>query len=574
MILVRQFPVPPDLLMTRGAITETTYFRRCVRRAGCTDWIGESNCIVKTVDASCNNPVCETRTISNTVTCGGQASAFYSDGLFTGITSSAHYTVQSGTFTEYTNGTAHLTASFVNGINANIILNVDVVLSGRTSTPPAGSPYFDACSNSYDTSDWYYYTDLSGTATGQDAVAGLVMTVTPAGSSFQVGTGANLREDVFGGSGWVDLVVVSQPDDTAITANENTTTDFNFSLSGGELVCPCDNVTDAGEIAGDETGCAPSYNPGPITSVALPSGGSGSLEYIWLSTTDGTLPVSQWDLIANATGSTYDPGAISETTYFIRCSRRSGCTAYVGESNVVTKTIDTCTGGGTGADLQLTQTAAQTTFSIYEHVLFTVTLTNNGPETATGITVKNVKPTGTNYGGDTPSQGTYSNWSGIWTVGDLAPNATAVLELDWFTMVNSGDIVNFAQVWTSDVDDPNSTPGNNTTNVATENDEAGITITASTNKAQVVDGIESNTLKLMPVPARDFVDAEFVHVGEGDSDIRIYDMTGKLLIEQQVYLPEGYNRVRIDTDMLPDGMYLMTILNGSEAVTAKFYKSK
>ena len=103
----------------------------------------------------------------------------------------------------------------------------------------------------------------------------------------------------------------------------------------------CDNVTDGGAIAGDETletGTAAS----PITNAQLPSGGSGTIEYIWLSATDGC-PRFLSDTIPGAYSSTYDPGVLNETTYFIRCSRRADCAENTdwefGESNCVVKEV-------------------------------------------------------------------------------------------------------------------------------------------------------------------------------------------------------------------------------------------
>ena len=43
----------------------------------------------------------------------------------------------------------------------------------------------------------------------------------------------------------------------------------------------CNNVTDGGVIAGNETGCPnPTYDPAPILSLTPPTGGSGAIEYL------------------------------------------------------------------------------------------------------------------------------------------------------------------------------------------------------------------------------------------------------------------------------------------------------
>ncbi|MCB0692909.1 MAG: hypothetical protein H6568_01850 [Lewinellaceae bacterium] len=106
----------------------------------------------------------------------------------------------------------------------------------------------------------------------------------------------------------------------------------------------CDNVTDGGTISGDEVGCAdPLFDPGLIVNVILPSGGSGDLEYVWMYTTvDPNLPITAWLPVPNSNSPSLDPEPISETTWYRRCSRRSGCTDYVGETGYVTKEVKCC----------------------------------------------------------------------------------------------------------------------------------------------------------------------------------------------------------------------------------------
>lgn len=119
-----------------------------------------------------------------------------------------------------------------------------------------------------------------------------------------------------------------------------------FRLANDPDPCPdaCDNVTDGGIIQGDETGCPnPTWDPGIIANLALPTGGSGTLQYLWIFTTgDPSLPVSMWNPIPNSNSPSYDPGPITATTHYRRCARRSGCIEYVAESNIITKSADCC----------------------------------------------------------------------------------------------------------------------------------------------------------------------------------------------------------------------------------------
>ncbi len=124
--------------------------------------------------------------------------------------------------------------------------------------------------------------------------------------------------------------------------------DFLSANSGthffGPEVLLCDNVTDGGSISGDEIGCPnPIFDPSLIENVILPSGGSGNLEYVWMYTTeDPSLPVIYWHPLPNSNSAEYDPGPITMTTWYRRCSRRSGCSEYVGETDYVTKEVKCC----------------------------------------------------------------------------------------------------------------------------------------------------------------------------------------------------------------------------------------
>ena len=104
----------------------------------------------------------------------------------------------------------------------------------------------------------------------------------------------------------------------------------------------CCNVTNGGTIAAAQSNCGP-FDPAAFTSVTPASGGMGTLEYIWLSNPNN-VPVNNgnngWVVIPGANGETYDPGMVTESTCYIRCARRSGCTTYVGESNVICVTVN------------------------------------------------------------------------------------------------------------------------------------------------------------------------------------------------------------------------------------------
>ncbi len=151
-----------------------------------------------------------------------------------------------------------------------------------------------------------------------------------------------------------------------------------FAVATNPISTACDNLTAGGTIAGDEFGCPnPTWDPSIITNVTFPSGGSGTIEYIWMFTTgDPTLPVSQWSPIPGSNGPTYDPGPISVTTYYRRCSKRSGCVEWVGETNIVVKEAICCDNVTSGGAIAANQSACTAPFD--PATLTNVTLPSGG----------------------------------------------------------------------------------------------------------------------------------------------------------------------------------------------------
>ena len=305
------------------------------------------------------------RTVINTIECNNDIEY----GLYIVIAGEDPFHAFSwGNFTEYSDGTAKLIGTVTNNENSSIQFNVDINLSGRTFTTPTNSPKEHSCS-SPNSDDWYYYTTTSGTITGVGNSWGTIIDITGSiGPVFQLGNGANVTNDglAFGGSSWLTLAVVSQnswgPQIILNTNNNTPNGDINIDLSGEPLTPPttstCDNVTASGTIGGTQTICSGTA-AATLTNNAAPTGGSGSLEYLWLSSTDAC-PTSLTQQIAGANAATYNPGVLNETTYFVRCSRRAGCDDWTqGESNCVTVAVDnTPNCGNTGGDCSVNATVS------------------------------------------------------------------------------------------------------------------------------------------------------------------------------------------------------------------------
>ena len=198
-----------------------------------------------------------------------------------------------------------------------------------------------------------------------------------------------------------------------------------------------------------------------------------------------------WTNIATlAPGGTFTVTYQAIPTSLLATTVTTGTAAHVNSATVTGSDATNATGNGGGAytadssatvhirrvDLSLTKTIAPPTGTDYYYgqvVPYTVTVTNNGPDAATGVTVLDKLPTGLILQSATPV-GAYAPGTGMWTVGSLASGASATLTLT--VRINaSGTIVNNAEVETADQWDPNSTPGNMSTSPS-ENDGASVLI--------------------------------------------------------------------------------------------------
>ena len=126
------------------------------------------------------------------------------------------------------------------------------------------------------------------------------------------------------------------------------------------------------------------------------------------------------------------------------------------------------------ADLSLTMTVNNPSVGVGSNAIFTLTVRNDGPDTASNVAVRAALPAGLTFASATPSSGNYNSATGIWTVGTIPSGGNATLSL--VTLVSgAGSITMTAEVSASDQSDPDSTPGNN---VPTEDDQASVVITA------------------------------------------------------------------------------------------------
>ncbi|HEC21713.1 MAG TPA: DUF11 domain-containing protein [Chloroflexi bacterium] len=138
---------------------------------------------------------------------------------------------------------------------------------------------------------------------------------------------------------------------------------------------------------------------------------------------------------------------------------------------------DTVAAAQASADLRVSKSVTPTQVSVGDTVTFTIQVTNDGPDTATGVEVTdsdlipggnfiNVSVVGA------PSHGTYTVATGVWAIGTLDNGETATLTVQ--ADVNAAPpLTNTAEVTASDQPDPDSTPNNHD---PSEDDQASVTL--------------------------------------------------------------------------------------------------
>jgi large repetitive protein len=126
------------------------------------------------------------------------------------------------------------------------------------------------------------------------------------------------------------------------------------------------------------------------------------------------------------------------------------------------------------ADLSLTKTVDDSTPDANQHVTFTITLRNAGPDGATNTVVADLLPAGLTYVSAAPSAGSaYDHVLGRWTVNAVASGGLATLSVV-AAMTAASPAVNTAEITHADQGDVDSTPNNHD---PTEDDQASVTVT-------------------------------------------------------------------------------------------------
>ncbi|MEA9412771.1 PKD domain-containing protein [Flavobacterium sp. PL02] len=177
-------------------------------------------------------------------------------------------------------------------------------------------------------------------------------------------------------------------------------------------------------------------------------------------------------------------------------------------------------------DLSLTKSVSPSVVSINDNVIFTISVTNSGPNNGSGITVLDKLPPGYTYVSDNGA-GKYNNTTGIWNVGNLNNGNSISLQITAkVNVATSANYINIAEIQTARQLDPDSTPGNGLPE--DDMDDAAITL-------KLADLELSKTVLPTSAAAGDVVDFTLTLINKGPGNA-----TG---VNIQDVIPVGYTLV-------------------------------
>jgi uncharacterized repeat protein (TIGR01451 family) len=140
---------------------------------------------------------------------------------------------------------------------------------------------------------------------------------------------------------------------------------------------------------------------------------------------------------------------------------------------------------GRQIDIAVLKVVDNTAPNVGDTVTFTITAHNNGPDDATGVELTDALPAGLTYLSSLPSQGSYDDATGVWTVGDLPAvggGSTATLSMT-ARVDQAGSLTNTATLTASN--EPDSNASNNSSGVSLNGNPLADLVVVKTGPATV-----------------------------------------------------------------------------------------
>jgi uncharacterized repeat protein (TIGR01451 family) len=173
----------------------------------------------------------------------------------------------------------------------------------------------------------------------------------------------------------------------------------------------------------------PTANTGVIVNDILPAG----LNYVSHVTSVGTYTPGSgvWN-IGNLSVSQQETLTITATVTgaaIPSVTNTATITGNIFDPNLSNNTSSVSVSPQQSADLAIVKTANNTTPLLGANITFSLVVTNNGPQNATGVVANDLLPAGLVYVTHNTATGTYNPSTGIWTIGNLANGASVSLNI-------------------------------------------------------------------------------------------------------------------------------------------------
>jgi uncharacterized repeat protein (TIGR01451 family) len=169
---------------------------------------------------------------------------------------------------------------------------------------------------------------------------------------------------------------------------------------------------------------APSLTPA-LTHDPLTLTVNTAVSFTGTGTTNGG-PIAEWAWDfgdgGTASGQTATYTYTAPGNYTVTLTVTDAC----GFTGTVTDTL-TIVDDDLEADLEATKAVSDPTPGEGSTIVYTIVVTNNGPNAATTVVLTDALPIGVMYVSDNPTQGSYDDLTGRWDVGSLANGGTATL---------------------------------------------------------------------------------------------------------------------------------------------------
>ncbi|HEV2028613.1 MAG TPA: sortase [Candidatus Dormibacteraeota bacterium] len=353
-----------------------------------------------------------------------------------------------------TNVTFTITATNNGPSNATGVVVTDLLPAGLTfvSAAPSAGTYTSG------TGVW----TVGALANGASANLSIVATVNSTNAIINTATKtAENQTDPVSGNNAASATVTGQAADIAVTkAVSNTTPNLNTNVTFTVTV----------------TNNGPSNATGVQVTDLLPAG----LTFVSAAPSAGTYNAGTglWDIGALANGANATLSIVATVTGTNPVTNIASKTAEVQPDPVAGNNLAMATVTGQSADIAITKVVDNATPALGSNVTFTVTATNNGPSSATGVVVTDLLPAGLTFVSAVPSVGTYNSATGVWNIGGLTNGFNAALTIV-ATVTTTSTATNTATK-TGEVQ-PDPVSGNDSASAAVTGVSADINVTKTVN---------------------------------------------------------------------------------------------